>query len=167
MTGQLEQINHLLSNPSWDLIAIFAFVAFGFFYGISVGKSKLLSLLFSLYVSGFLFENFYYLDKIVKGRTIIEEFLFRGFIFAAIVVVLTILFSKVFGGSYESGRRNWWKSLLLSFISAGLLFSYLFHLFPAREIFTFSPIIQNIFASDSAFFWWLTLPLVALFLARR
>lgn len=163
----LKQINILLRNPSWDLLAIFAFIAIGFFYGISAGRSKLLALLFSLYVSGFLFENFYYLNQLVKGRTIMEEFLFKGFIFATIVVILTILFARVLGAGYESGARNWWKSLLLSFMSAGLLFSYLFHLFPGREIFTFSPLIQNLFASSSAFFWWLTLPLIALFLARK
>jgi ABC-type glycerol-3-phosphate transport system permease component len=162
----LQQINALLRNPSWDVIVIFAFIAVGFFYGISSGRSKLLALLFSLYVSGFLFENFYYIGQLVKGRTIIEEFLFRSFIFATIAVILTILFSKVLGGP-DSGPRNWWKSLLLSFVSAGLLFSYLFHLFPAREIFTFSPLIQNFFASESAFFWWLTLPLIAIFLARK
>ena len=163
----LKQINILLRNPSWDLLAIFALIAIGFFYGISAGRSKLLALLFSLYVSGFLFENFYYLDQLVKGRTLMEEFLFRSFIFATIVVVLTILFARVLGAGYESSARNWWKSLLLSFMSAGLLFSYLFHLFPGREIFTFSPLIQNLFASGSAFFWWLTLPLIALFLARK
>lgn len=162
-----KQINLLLHNPSWDVIVIFAFIAIGFFYGISAGRSKLLALLFSFYVSGFLFENFYYIDKLVIGKTMMEEFLFRGFIFAAIAVILTILFSKILTPTYDSGPRNWFKSLLLSFMSVGLLFSYLFHIFPGREIFTFSPLVQNLFASNGAFFWWLTLPLVALFLARK
>lgn len=162
-----KQINILLHNPSWDVLVIFAFVAIGFFYGISAGKSKLLALLFSLYVSGFLFENFYYLDKLVKGGTMMEDFMYRGFIFLAIVVLLTILFSKALAQNYDSGPKNWLKSLLLSFMAAGLLFSYLFHIFPGREIFTFSPVTQIIFASNSAFFWWLTLPLIALFLARK
>lgn len=162
-----QQINNLLRNPSWDIIAIFAFIAVGFFYGISAGKSKLLSLLFSLYVSGFLFEHLYYLNQLVHGRTIMEEFAFRAFIFLAITGVLFVLFSRILVAGSDSGSRNWWKSLLLSFLSTGLLFSYVFHLFPGREIFTFSPIIQNIFASDACFFWWLTLPLIALFLIRK
>lgn len=162
-----KQINLLLHNPSWDVIVIFAFIAIGFFYGISAGRSKLLAFLFSLYVSGFLFENFYYLDRLVKGKTMMEEFLFRGFIFLTIVVVLTILFSRVFTSSFDSGPKNWFKSLLLSFMTTGLLFSYLFHIFPGGEIFTFSPLIQYLFASASAFFWWLTLPLLTLFITRR
>ncbi len=162
-----KQISALLHNPSWDVIVIFAFIAIGFFYGISAGKSKLLAFLFSLYVSGFLFEKFYYLDNLVQGKTLMEEFLFRAFIFAIIVAGLTVLFSKILTSAYDSGPQNWFKSMLLSFMSVGLLVSYLFHIFPGREIFTFSPLIQTLFASNGAFFWWLTLPLVALFLARK
>lgn len=162
-----QKISILLHNPSWDVIVIFAFIAVGFFYGISAGRSKLLAFLFSLYVSGFLFENFYYLDRLVKGKTMMEEFLFRAFIFLTIVVVLTILFSRALTTDYDSGLKNWFKSLLLSFMATGLLFSYLFHIFPGGEIFTFSPLVQYLFASASAFFWWLTLPLLALFIARR
>ena len=163
----MKDFSIYLSNPSWDVIAFFAFVAIGFFYGISAGKSNLLSLLFSLYIAGFIFENFYYLDKLLTGQNAMELFLFRAFIFAVLTGILFILFSQVLVSGYDSGARNWWKSLLLSFMATGLLFSFLFHLFPGKEIFTFSPMVQSLFASDSAFFWWLSLPLIALFLARK
>ncbi len=162
-----NQISLVLRNPSWDLIAIFAFVAIGFFYGIYAGKPKLLAFLFSLYISGFLFENFYYLDEWVKGRTIFEEFMFRAVIFAVLVLILAVLFGRFFGGDYGASRRDWWKSFLLSFMSAGLLISYLFHLIPSKEILTFSPVIQNLFVSNAAFFWWLAIPLATLFFIRR
>ncbi len=162
-----EQINAILGNPSWDILVVFAFVAVGFFYGISAGKTRLISFLFALYVSGFLFKNFYYLDRLIKGGTIVETFFARGFVFFLIVLALSALFSRFIEAHQDSSEKNWWHILLISFLASGLLFSYLFHLFPAREIFTFSPVVQNIFASDAAFFWWLTLPLVALFLARR
>lgn len=163
----MKDFSIYLSNPSWDVIIFFAFIAIGFFYGISAGKSNLLSLLFSLYIAGFIFENFYYLDNLVKGQNMMEIFLFRLFIFAVLTGILFIIFSQVLASGYDSGARNWWKSLLLSFMATGLLFSFLFHLFPGKEIFFFSPMVQALFASDAAFFWWLTLPLIALFLARK
>ncbi len=163
----LDQINLILGNPSWDVLVVFGFIAVGFFYGVSAGKTKLISFLFSLYISGFLFENFYYLDHLVNGETVIETFFARVFIFLLIVLALNSLFSRFIEVHHDSSEENWWHILLLSFLASGLLFSYLFHIFPARDIFTFSPVIQNIFASNVAFFWWLTLPLVALFLARR
>lgn len=163
----LKAINLILQNPSWDVIAIFVFIAIGFFYGIYAGKEKLIALLFSLYVSGFLFDNFYYLDRLIKNKNaLLDIFLLRGIIFIALVVILFILFSKIVAGSHAGGVDAWWKTLILSFMASGLLFSYIFHLFPSREIFTFSPMIKSLFASDNAFFWWITLPLVALFWFR-
>jgi len=163
----VKEINTLLHNPSWDIVAIFVFLAVGFFYGLWAGKNKLLAFLFSLYVSGFLFENFYYLDKIVKGGTMMERFWFEVLIFLFLAVVLTVVFSRIFEPSFDSGPKNWLKSFLLSFSSIGLLFSYLFHIFPAKDVFTFSPLVQNLFASNNAFFWWLFIPLIVIFLTRR
>lgn len=163
----VAQISKILSNPSWDLIVLFFFVAVGFFYGISAGKSKLISFLVSLYVSGFLFDKFYYLGMFIKTNTLASAFMARAAVFLIILFIINLLFSKVLRLGAEGNEKKWWQALLISFLSAGLLFSYLFHLFPAKDVFTFSPIVQNFFASDSAFFWWLTLPLVALFLARR
>lgn len=163
----VAQISKILSNPSWDLIVLFFFIAAGFFYGISAGKSKLVSFLVSLYVSGFLFEKFYYLGQFIKTDTLTGAFMARVAVFLVILFAVNLLFSRVLRLSSEGSEKKWWQALLISFLSAGLLFSYLFHLFPAKEVFTFSPVVRNFFASDSAFFWWLVLPLVALFLARR
>lgn len=163
----LEKISNILSNPSWDIIVLFFFVSVGFFYGISAGKNRFVSLLFSLYVAGFLFENFFYLDKFIGKGNIFEVFLARVFVFLIMVFLLNILFFKVFRLNTESGERKWWQIFLISLFSSGLFFSYIFHLFPSKEIFTFSPVVQNLFVSDAAFFWWLTLPLVALFLIRK
>ncbi len=161
--ANLQTISKILSNPTWDLLVIFFFVAIGFFYGLTLGKTKLISVLFSLYVSGFVFENFSYLDFLTKGRPLFESFLFRAGAFAVLIIILTILFNRILVRDYTSGSREWWKIFLLSFLETGLLMSFIFQLLPARQIFNFSPIVQNIFASPSAFFWWLTLPLVALF----
>ncbi|MFH0803525.1 MAG: hypothetical protein V1877_00170 [Candidatus Tagabacteria bacterium] len=165
--ANLETISKILTHPTWDLLVVFFFVAAGFFYGITSGKAKLISALFSLYISGLIFENFSYLDFLTKGRTLIETFLFRGSAFAILVILLTFLFNRVLSRDYVSGTREWWKVFFLSFLETGLLMSFIFQLLPAKELFNFSPIVQNIFASSRAFFWWLTLPLVALFFIAR
>ncbi|MBU3926004.1 hypothetical protein KJ763_02460 [Patescibacteria group bacterium] len=163
----IEAVSKILSNPSWDLIVLFFFIAVGFFYGLMAGKSRMISFLVSLYISGFLFDKFYYLDQLIKTDSLTSTFMARIGVFLVVLFIINLLFSKVLRLSSDGSEKKWWQALLLSFLSAGLLFSYLFHLFPAKDLFTFSPIVQNIFASDSAFFWWLTLPLVALFFVRR
>lgn len=163
----VAKISQVLSNPSWDLIVLFVFIAVGFFYGISAGKSRMVAFLISLYITGFIFENFSYLDKFFKTESLSVIFFYRVASFLVLLFLINFLMSKVMRLNAEGGREKWWQVLLISFLSTGLLFSYLFHLFPAKDLFTFSPIVQNIFASDKIFFWWLTLPLVALFIVRR
>lgn len=166
--ANLETISKILTHPTWDLLAIFFFVAIGFFYGITLGKTKLIAVLFSLYISGFVFENFSYLDFLTKGRPLFEAFLFRATAFGILIIILTFLFNRVLSRDYTSGTREWWKIFLLSFLETGLLMSFIFQLLPAKQLFSFSPLVENVFASSRAFFWWLTLPLVALFfIARR
>jgi hypothetical protein len=166
--ANLETISKILTHPTWDLLVVFFFIAAGFFYGITSGKTKLIAVLFSLYISGLVFENFSYLDFVTKGRTLMETFLFRSLIFAVLIFLLAVLFNRILSRDYVSGTRVWWQVFLLSFLEVGLLMSFIFQLLPARELFKFSPLVENIFASSRAFFWWLTLPLVALFfIARR
>lgn len=154
-----------MANPSWDIIVLFFFVAVGFFYGISAGRAKLISFMLSVYIGGFLFENFSYLNEIIKSGSIAEKFFSKVFIFFLLVLALNILFSKIITSGADD--KKWWHAFIISFFTSGLLFSYIFHIFPGKNIFTFSPLIQNLFASNSAFFWWLILPLVALFFARK
>ena len=159
----VETISKILANPSWDLIAILFFVAAGFFYGITLGKTKLVAVLLSLYVSALVFENFSYLDQFIKGQSFLNVLLFRILVFAILVVLLAILFNRFLSIDRISGTREWWKIFILSFLGVGLLISFVFRFLPAKEIFNFSPIVKNLFASSRTFFWWLTLPLVALF----
>ncbi len=164
--ANLEAVSKILAHPTWDIMAVFFFIAAGFFYGITAGKSRLISLLFSLYVSGLLIGNSFYADAI-KGRTLLETFLFRGAVFAVLVILLMILFNRLLTRDGISGSRSWWQVFLLSFLEVGLFMSLVFRLLPAREIFVFSPVVENVFASSKAFFWWLVLPIIALFVIVR
>ena len=163
----LKTISAILTHPTWDLLLILFFIAAGFFYGIASGRTKLIATLVSVYIAGLLFENFSYLNSFVKGRPLLEVFLFRGFIFIVLILLLAVLFNRLLSRDNTPGTRRWWQIFLLSFLEVGLFMSFIFQLLPAKELFDFSPIVQNIFASDRAFFWWLTLPLVALFLVRK
>lgn len=162
----LETISKILSNPTWDLLVLFFFLAAGFFYGLMAGKKKLLAVLFSIYISIILLDNFGYLDFFTQKEDIFTVFLVRAFAFFTLIILLGILFAKtIFRGSAK--KEKWWQVFVLSFLEVGLLISAAFQLLPAKDLFVFSPIVQIFFASDKMFFWWLTLPLVALFFILR
>ncbi len=157
----LENIFETLTNTTWDILVIFFFVSAGFFYGLSAGKTKLLSVLFSLYISILLFNKFPYLNIITEGRDVFQIFLIKTGLFLALIIILWILFSRsVFKGTRNTERV--WQIFILSFLEVGLFTSAIFQLLPAKELFTFSPVVELLFASEKTFFWWLVLPLVSL-----
>lgn len=166
-TGNLGEISQILSNPTWDVIAVLFFVAVGFFYGISVGKDRLVAVLFALYSSKLLFDNFEFIDFFVEGRPALDIFLFRAFAFVILAALLSFLFVKTIFRDRRQATKAWWQVFLLSFLEVGLFISIVFTLLPNLGLFEFSPLVQLLFASPDAFFWWLALPLPALFLIMR
>jgi len=164
--ASVEAISKILTNPTWDILVLFFFLALGFFYGITAGIKRLLSMLFAIYVSILLFINFKYLDFFVEGKSILEVFFFRLVIFLILIVLLCIIFNKIVFSELDKNKK-WTRaiilSLLLSFLEIGLLISAVFQFLPAKGLFSFSPIVEKFFASEETFFWWLALPLIALF----
>lgn len=163
----ISYISSVLSHPTWDLIAVFLFVAVGFFYGWMAGKARLLSVLLGIYIAQLLFVNMHFLNFFLAGRTLLETFLMRVTVFLALVAVLSHLFFKTFLRSVPEDEKVWWKTFALSFLEVGLLMASVFALLPAVELFQFSPVVKYVFASPDAFLWWLVLPLAALFIIMR
>src|SRR3989344_354427 len=162
----LDSITGVLNGPSWGIIALFVFLAAGVFYGLTTGRSRLVAVLFALYTGALIFENLAFVETFTRGKGLLEIFLWRVGIFAGLVLILSFFFSKfVFPYRPESGRL--WQILLLSFLEVGFFDSFAFRLLPSVELFTFSPAVQFLFVSPGAFFWWLVLPLPALFLIMR
>jgi len=157
----VETVSRILSNPAWDLLIMFFFLAFGFFYGISAGTRRLLALLFATYIGILLFENFSYLNFFTQERSLLEVFVFRAIAFLTLIALLTFLLNRTIFSQLDKSNKVW-RVLALSFLETGLLISAVFQLLPAKELFTFSPVTETLFASTEFFFWWLTLPLISL-----
>lgn len=163
----LQTISQIASNPTWDIIAVLFFVAVGFFYGISVGKERLIAVLFALYTSTLLFQNLTLIDFLIEGKGAFDIFLFRSVGFFILIIVLSRLFIRTVFSGKSAKSHAWWQIFLLSFLEVGFFMSALFRLFPNIGLFEFSPLVQILFASPQAFFWWLLLPLPALFIIMR
>ncbi len=163
--SSFQDISRLVSNPSWDLIVILFFVAAVVFYGLVAGRRYLVSVLISTYISAFIFENFRFLDFLAKDRGIMEVFLIRSASFFVILILVTLALSRLVRRDLDA--KIWWQIFLLSFLEVGLLMSLMFRFLPVRALFTFSPVVENLFAGEAAFFWWLIGPIVALWVILR
>lgn len=165
--SSLESLSNIFSNASWDIVALLVFVAVGFFYGLLSGRTRLIAILLALYISQLLFENFRFLDAFIAEKGTLEMLFIRLAIFTALVVVLSFFFSRILFISKSVVSQKWWQIFLLSFLGVGLFVSMVFRLLPDIQLFTFSPLVQYLFASPSALFWWLLLPLPVLFFIMR
>lgn len=131
--ANLETVSGILSHPTWDLLVVFFFVAFAFFYGLSSGKRKMMAVLFSIYISILLFENFSYLDFFTQGKKILFVFFFRSACFLLLIILLAILFNRtIFRTSSKTDK--WWHVFVLSFLEVGLLVSAIFQLLDRKSV---------------------------------
>jgi len=55
------------------------------------------------------------------------------------------------------------RKVLFSLMATILIMAYSYHVLPVTDIITPGSPIQALFAPEDRFFWWLTLPLIALF----
>lgn len=161
---QFQSVSALMSNPSWDVMALAIFVALGFMYGVWGGRGRLVAVLFALYASKLLFDNFRFIDRFIANLPDSQLFFAHAGIFAALVILLSFVFAKSFSGRVMVGER-WWQMFLLSFLEVGIAASILFSILPSRELYTFSPLVELLFASPNALFWWLLAPVPALYFA--
>lgn len=152
MTVNSSSVSDLLLNPSWDILAVFCVFTVVFFYGFSAGKNKLLSLLFSVYATALVFENFPYALKTLLIKT--------G-VFLAVFIVMHLFLNKSIFKDTKAGP--WWQTIILSTLFTGILAAVFLTNILAENFYTLSPLVEKLFAGKTAVFWWLISPLPFLF----
>lgn len=166
MEISLASVQTIMKNPTWDVLAVVFFIAAGFIYGMFAGKSRLISVLIGTYISSFIFSNLYFLNSFTKEGDPSTIFFVRLSVFFILLISISLLVSRLLDGrTYEN--KVWWHVFTLAFLEIGFLMSLAFKFLPARDVLEFSPLIQNFFAGDTALFWWMSLPLLALWIISR
>lgn len=155
----------LWSNPTWDLILVFAMLAIGFFYGISTGKRRIAATLIYTYVTLAVFAALP-LDKLNQIFGIKEEFFLKIGVFLVIFTLLAFfLKSRKSRGFAPAGA--WWQIFLLSFLQVGLLIHTILNFLPQERIKLLAPLTKKFFASPDLHIWWLVIPIAAVIILRR
>lgn len=153
------------SNPTWDLILVFALLAIGFFYGISTGKRRIAATLIYTYVALAVFSALP-LDKINQVFGVKEEFFLKIGAFLLIFFLLAFLL-----GSRKSRRFTspgaWWQIFLLSFLQVGLLIHSLLNFLPPEKIKILAPLTKKVFANPDLRVWWIVIPIALVIILRR
>jgi hypothetical protein len=145
--------------------SLFMVVVFGIalFYAMVKGRYALINAIFALYLALLISLKFpYYKDIVGAGGE--SSAIAKILIFVAFVVVGILLLRKhIPGDDYEPAFQGFGKKILLAVMATILVMIFSFHALPVTEIITPGSPIQSLFAPQENFFWWLILPVIALF----
>lgn len=165
MEGFLGGINW--SFPTWDLFIYIFFVASIIFYGLVLGRDRILVILFSIYISLAVASNLPYInDTFAKKFGFGPVFVMKLFVFLLFVVGLYLLFSKMGLLSSFSENASLFHIIIFSVLHVGLLISIVLSFVP-QESLGLSDFTKTLFVADFSKFLWIVAPLVAMFLVRR
>ena len=157
-------------NYGWLIVLFFVFVVF--LVGLSLGRSRILLSLISLYVAAFLEPHFVYFDKL---RGIIfrqaqdgPEFWLRiGLFLAFFIISFAILNRSVLKHSLTLRETSFFPIIFAAILEIGFLASLIIAYFPPEISGSLPAVFIKFFGTQNAQFWWALTPLVLLLFIKR
>lgn len=156
-----------LANLSSELAYLLA--VFGIFVLISFwkGRQALINCIVGLYLGLFVTLEFPYTDLLaarIDSATMLA--IAKLALFTFLTTLATIIVVRVMPDEFRENRlESVPKKLLLAAVATILVMVFSFHGLPVTELLTPGTPIQSLFAPEQYFFWWLILPLAALYFA--
>ena len=158
-----------VASMSLDTIILVVIFVILFGYGLKYGKRKIISLILSFYISIPIVFSFPYLQKISFFGETEKAILYSQIgLFILIIIFINIAIDMVIIWELSSrGLRKLFEMGALALASGGLLVAISYHTVKINTLYDFASPIDGLFASTTMFFWWLVIPLVAIFFTVR
>lgn len=156
-----------LTGVSLDLLilGIFALLVFG--YTFYFGRQKGAALIISFYPAVLLYSSFPYLKNFLFWRGNASQVAWsRLIVFALFIALVNVALARFIRSGYSSST-SMFSAVAISGIATALLLVTLYAIVPFAAVHDFSPLIDKLFAFESALFWWFAGSLAALFLVRK
>lgn len=149
-------------GPGW-LFGAFGAVALSL-YGLSMGRTRAILSLLSLYVAFVVIQIFPYLDKVgqMLDKHFEEYWLKLGVFLAAYVVIFLIFNFSFLRKRMSSSEFSLFGVILISLLQLGFLASIIFSLIPVEMTAKWSFGFYNYFGTPTALFFWAVAPLPVL-----
>lgn len=154
------------SVPTWDLFIFIFFVAFVILFGLTLGRSKILTVLLATYTGLAVVSNLPYLTPETSEKFGLgPAFVLKMIVFGAVLIVSFFFLARM-GILPESGISHLPHIFLFSILQAGLLISIVISFIPAAST-SLAPFTRTIFVSDISRFLWILAPIVAMALVKK
>jgi len=144
--------------------SVFVLTVFGVFllYAMAKGRYAVITVIFSMYLALLISFTFPYYDQLTTasgGDALAKILVFIAFIIAGVI----LLRRHIPGDDYENAFQSFWRKVLVALMATILVMAFSFQALPVTEIIDPGTPMQTLFGPQENFFWWLTLPLIALF----
>jgi hypothetical protein len=169
--AQLGDLNTLathgaLSAWTWasDFLIVIVLVGFFFLFAYYVGKGPFIGLMISFYAGYALYQAFPYMEYLPTAPAIAKLGATLGIYLVLLAISYFILRRTVVSDFVYVGIFG---MAILSFLGAGLVLALAYHIFPVRDVYTFTPALDVLFAPKQFFFYWFAAPLIGLFIFAK
>jgi hypothetical protein len=167
--GSVSQAAEQIGEPGMvgNLLVILVFLVIVLIYGFLLDRHNMVINLFSLYIALLVVKFFPYNSWQLGdwaaswwGQIILLALIASV---SSIILSMSHLFKVVYTTNF---LIRWWQAVISAILYTGLLVSIILSVLPAKFLNQFSPSFLNLFTSDVAGFFWLTLPLLGLLLVK-
>ncbi len=156
-------------SPSWELFIFLFWGVAAVFYAFSAGRGRIISLLMSLYIAKLMVLEAPWLSNAINQKLPGNLASMQQLIsFSLIFILLFVLLSRYAFRTSADGRHfsSIPFTLVFSVLQVGLLINTVLVYLSVSGLY-FSPLINLIFVSGGAGFFWLLAPLVFLIVLGR
>lgn len=157
-----------LTNPSWDLFVLVAFLVGIYFYMFRWGKDKAFMVLVCSYVSLALVDRLSLL-KAVTGVVLEENYANKTALFLSCILLCFWMFSKSdFASVFTRGLKGArFQILVISFLQVGLIISSVVSFLPVAQADGLSIFLKTFFVDNTAQSFWLVAPFFAIYFIKE
>ncbi len=129
------------------------------------GRYLLINLIFALFLALLFTLEFPYLSVWLTNTTPQVAVLAEISLFVIFTIISLFLFRRhIPGDDYEKTFESFWKKILLAVAATGLVMAFGYNVLSVTELIDPGTPIQNFFAADAYFFWWILAPVIILFI---
>lgn len=143
-------------------------IVLGVIFSISIfkGRQAIINIIFGLYLALLISVEFPFYEQVLGSLTgAVSLSMAKLIIFLVFTALATTLCFKIMPDEFrEMKLESFSKKFTLSLCATILVMVFSFHVLPVTEFLTPGTPIQSLFAPAEYFFWWLILPLIALFI---
>jgi len=160
-----------IQSLSWDMLAILFLLVASIFYGLLLGKNRIILLMLSTY-SAFAIYSIFPFSKIsaVTGNLFFLKFgVFLIFMAISFIFFNRSFFGHLFKVSKALSNISFFKIMILSFFQIGLFMSIFFGIVLTDSARSISPLTKLVFTGSIPTLLWFLAPLlfVGLFKGRK